>query len=261
MRNADARGIKRIVQKRSRPGANAGQELEKAQKCLGFYVEPSLKLSEFNVPRRFAKQTQSGFFFFFLFTIRKRGVNNTLVWTPLCSSVGILTRPGGAIVRRRFSSFLQVGAAGRTGWKRRPQPFSFGKTPVQTAAESHLSASATALDKDASSLRRPLERDGARGPGPQLGGVACGAAAFNTSERTVSSRDRREDIPLNIASLCRLPAWFQMHLIPPKYTEGFSDVDSARRGKKMVWGRYGAKVGALFCWRLTATKGLRRFGD
>lgn len=70
MRNADA-GIKRIVQKRSRPGANAGQELEKAQKCLGFYVEPCLKLAEFNVPRRFAKQTQS-FLCFSLFACEPR---------------------------------------------------------------------------------------------------------------------------------------------------------------------------------------------
>lgn len=46
MRNADA-GIKRMVQKRSRPGANAGQELQKAQERLGFYVEPRLKLAEF----------------------------------------------------------------------------------------------------------------------------------------------------------------------------------------------------------------------
>lgn len=189
MRNTDA-GIKRIVQKRSRPGANAGQELEKAQKCLGFYVEPCLKLAEFNVPLRFAKNKHNLNFFVCLLaspgTIRKRGKQHIGLDAPLliCGN----PHPSGAIVRRRFSSFLQVGAAGRISWKRRPQLFSFGKTPVQTAGESHLSASVTALDKDATSLRRPLERDGARGPGPQLGGVACGRACVRQAGRQAERR-------------------------------------------------------------------------
>lgn len=121
MRNTDA-GIKRIVQKRSRPGANAGQELEKAQKCLGFYVEPCLKLAEFNVPRRFAKNKHNLNFFLFV-CLRAQaqlgnGVNNTLVWTPVCSSVGILTRPGPLSAAGSplfFRSALQVVSAGNGG--------------------------------------------------------------------------------------------------------------------------------------------------
>lgn len=143
------------------------------------------------------KQTQSHFFVCLPATsgpFRKRGKHIGLdARLPVCGN----PHPSTAFVRRRFSTFVRFCAAARISWKRRPRLFSFGKAPVQTAAESHLSATVTALDQDATSLRRPVERDGARGPGPQLSGGACGrscvrradrgVAAFNTSEGTINS--------------------------------------------------------------------------